>query len=78
MRSRTITQCLLSFLLSALVVEAVTSLSATFNNGIKYKFDTDGNAIDSTSGKIDFLGGQYVSYPRHWEFEHRYHAQWMS
>lgn len=37
-------------------------VSATFDNGIQYKFDTDGNAIDSTSGKIDFLNGEYVSY----------------
>jgi hypothetical protein len=62
MRSRSIVWGLLPFLLSALA-QAAPSLSATFNNGIKYKFDTDGDAVDSTSGKIDFLGGEYVSEP---------------
>ena len=42
-------------------VAAASSVSATFNNGIQFQFDTDGNAIDSTSGKIDFLNGEYVS-----------------
>jgi hypothetical protein len=61
MRSRSIMQGLLTLLLSGLVT-AAPSVSATFNNSIKYKFDTNGNAIDSTSGKIDFLGGEYVSF----------------
>ena len=60
MRGRGIVQGLLALLLSTLV-STTPSASVTFNNGIKYKFDTDGNAIDSTSGKIDFLGGEYVS-----------------
>ena len=62
MRSRSIVCGLLSLLFGTLA-SATPSVSATFNNGIKYKFDTDGNAIDSTSGKIDFLGGEYVSEP---------------
>lgn len=41
-------------------VSAASSVAATFNNGIQFQFDTDGNAIDSTSGKIDFLNGEYV------------------
>ncbi|KAF4635398.1 hypothetical protein G7Y89_g2700 [Cudoniella acicularis] len=41
---------------------SAASVTATFDNSIQYKFDTDGNAIDSTSGKIDFLGGAYVWY----------------
>lgn len=62
MRSRNIVQGLLTLLLSG-VVTAAPSVSVTFNNDIKYKFDTDSNAIDSTSGKIDFLGGEYVCNP---------------
>jgi hypothetical protein len=41
---------------------AAPSVSSTFSNSIQYKFDTNGNAIDSTSGKIDYLGGEYVWY----------------
>lgn len=41
---------------------AAPSVSATFSNSIQHKFDTNGNAIDSTSGKIDYLGGEYVWY----------------
>ena len=29
---------------------------------MKYKFDTDGNAIDLTSGKIEFFEGRYIWY----------------
>jgi hypothetical protein len=43
-------------------VSGVASVSTTFSNHVQYQFDTDGNAIDLTSGKIDFLGGAYVWY----------------
>jgi hypothetical protein len=43
-------------------VEVVTSVSSTFSITVKDQFDTDGNAIDLTSGKIDFLGGQFLWY----------------
>ncbi|RDL40559.1 Arabinanase [Venustampulla echinocandica] len=43
-------------------IAAGASVSATFNNNIQYKFDTDGNSIDSTSGKIDFFDGAYIWY----------------
>ncbi|KAK2630397.1 hypothetical protein QTJ16_001217 [Diplocarpon rosae] len=51
-------------LLSSLlpVISAAASASTTLDNGIQFKFDTDGNAIDLTSGKIDFLGSAYVWY----------------
>lgn len=39
-----------------------SALSTTFSASEIYHFDTDGNAIDSTSGKIDFLGGSYLWY----------------
>jgi hypothetical protein len=55
-------QSVLLGLLLSTCVSAASSVSATFNNAIKYQFDTDGNAIDSTSGKIDFLNGEYVSH----------------
>jgi hypothetical protein len=35
-------------------------VTTTFSNAIHYQFDTDGNAIDLTSAKIDHLGGAYV------------------
>ncbi|KAH7360485.1 glycosyl hydrolase [Rhexocercosporidium sp. MPI-PUGE-AT-0058] len=43
-------------------VSAASSVSTTFSNAIQYQFDTDGNAIDLTSGKVDWLGGAYVWY----------------
>jgi Glycosyl hydrolases family 43 len=43
-------------------VSAVALVTTTFSNSIHYQFDTDGNAIDLTSAKIDFLGGTYVWY----------------
>ncbi|KUJ20909.1 Arabinanase/levansucrase/invertase [Mollisia scopiformis] len=43
-------------------VSAASQVSATFSNAVQYQFDTDGNAIDLTSGKIDFLGSAYVWY----------------
>ncbi|KAL9062784.1 MAG: hypothetical protein Q9157_008634 [Trypethelium eluteriae] len=53
---------LLLLSLSPSLVASDRSVVRTFNNSIKYNFDTDGNAIDSTSGKIDILGGTYVWY----------------
>ncbi|OWP03399.1 hypothetical protein B2J93_7417 [Marssonina coronariae] len=44
------------------VISAASSVSTTLVNSVQYKFDTDGNAIDLTSGKIDFLGSAYVWY----------------
>ncbi|KAH7418159.1 glycosyl hydrolase [Cadophora sp. MPI-SDFR-AT-0126] len=46
-------------------ISAAPSVSTTFSNAVQYQFDTDGNAIDLTSGKIDFLGGAYVWYGLH-------------
>lgn len=43
-------------------VSAVASVTTTFSNAIHYQFDTDGNAIDLTSAKIDYLGGVYLWY----------------
>jgi len=54
------TSLLLNLLISQ--ISATTSVSTTFNNAVQYKFDTDGNAIDLTSGKIDWLAGSYVWY----------------
>ncbi|TVY81392.1 hypothetical protein LSUE1_G004450 [Lachnellula suecica] len=52
-----------SALSSGAAAAAVTpSTTATFSNALSYKFDTEGNAIDSTSGKIDFLAGEYLWY----------------
>jgi hypothetical protein len=52
------------FLLSSQVpkANAAPSVSATFSTAIQYQFDTDGNAIDLTSGGVDYLGGSYVWY----------------
>jgi hypothetical protein len=52
----------LFFTFSSAVVSVTAIVSATFSNAVQYQFDTDGSAIDSTSGKIDFLGGSYVWY----------------
>lgn len=41
---------------------AASSVSSTFSNAVLYQFDTDGNAIDLTSAKIDYLGGAYIWY----------------
>jgi len=41
---------------------AAPSVSATFSTAIQYQFDTDGNAIDLTSGRVDYLGSSYVWY----------------
>lgn len=49
-----------SLFADSLLASAAASVTATFNNNVQYKFDTDGNAIDSTSGKIDFFNGAYV------------------
>ena len=59
-----LTLSILSLLLGACVstVAAVASVQATFSNSIHYQFDTDGNSIDLTSAKIDFLGGTYIWY----------------
>ncbi|KAL2074477.1 hypothetical protein VTL71DRAFT_8255 [Oculimacula yallundae] len=46
-------------------ISAAPSVSTTFSNAIQYQFDTDGNAIDLTSGKVDWLGGAYVWYGLH-------------
>ncbi|CZR54322.1 uncharacterized protein PAC_04206 [Phialocephala subalpina] len=43
-------------------VSAASQVTTTFSNAVQYQFDTDGNAIDLTSGKIDFLGGAYIWY----------------
>jgi hypothetical protein len=43
-------------------INAAPSVSATFSNAIQYQFDTDGNAIDLTSGRVDYLGGSYIWY----------------
>jgi hypothetical protein len=43
-------------------ISAVASVETTFSNAVQYHFDTNGNAIDLTSGKIDFLGGAYIWY----------------
>ncbi|KAH6681494.1 glycosyl hydrolase [Halenospora varia] len=51
-----------SLFADSLLASAAASVTATFNNNVQYKFDTDGNAIDSTSGKIDFFNGAYVWY----------------
>ena len=48
--------------ISSHCIAAQKTITTTFKNSIKYQFDTDGNSIDSTSGKIDFLGGTYVWY----------------
>ncbi|KAN0115030.1 glycoside hydrolase family 43 protein [Hyaloscypha variabilis] len=55
---------ILILLLGALIstISAVASVTTTFSNAIHYQFDTDGNAIDLTSAKIDFLGGTYIWY----------------
>lgn len=39
-----------------------SALSTSISSSTIYRFDTDGNAIDSTSGKIDYLGGSYLWY----------------
>jgi hypothetical protein len=49
-------------LLFSLLLGAAHCITTTVSNSFKYQFDTDGNAIDSTSGKIDFFEGQYVWY----------------
>jgi hypothetical protein len=51
-------------LLSGLIsrVSTIAPVTTTFSNAIHYQFDTDGNAIDLTSAKIDHLGGTYVWY----------------
>lgn len=41
------------------LVTAAASVSTTISNSQLYRFDTDGNAIDLTSDKIDYLGGAY-------------------
>jgi hypothetical protein len=38
------------------------TIYTTFSNSNQFQFDTDGNAIDSTNGKIDFLNGSYIWY----------------
>ncbi|KAL5326988.1 hypothetical protein ACEPPN_004677 [Leptodophora sp. 'Broadleaf-Isolate-01'] len=43
-------------------ISAASSVSTTFSNSVQYQFDTNGNAIDLTSGKVDWLGGAYVWY----------------
>jgi hypothetical protein len=43
-------------------VSGAASVTTTFSNNVLYQFDTDGNAIDLTSAKIDFLGGAYLWY----------------
>jgi hypothetical protein len=43
-------------------VSTIAPVTTTFSNSIHYQFDTDGNAIDLTSAKIDHLGGTYVWY----------------
>lgn len=46
---------------SALSLGAL-AVSTTFSNSDIYVFDTDGNALDSTSGKIHVINGLYVLY----------------
>ncbi|RDW89646.1 hypothetical protein BP6252_01678 [Coleophoma cylindrospora] len=53
---------LLSLTFLRLTAVSAADITATFTNGNNFIFDTDGNAIDSTSGKIDFLNGTYVWY----------------
>lgn len=53
---------ILSLTLNRLTAVSAADITATFTNGNHYIFDTDGNAIDSTSGKIDFFNGTYVWY----------------
>jgi hypothetical protein len=36
------------------------TIQTTFSNSNQYYFDTDGNLIDATNGKIDFLNGSYI------------------
>jgi hypothetical protein len=48
--------------LCAGIAAATTPITTTFSNTNLYQFDTDGNAIDLTSAKIDFLGGAYLWY----------------
>lgn len=49
-------------LIASTSATAATSISRTFSNAVLYQFDTDGNAIDLTSAKIDYLGGAYIWY----------------
>ncbi|KAM3074913.1 hypothetical protein ACMFMG_008321 [Clarireedia jacksonii] len=52
----------ISSLIFSTLLGAAQCITTTVSNSFKYQFDTDGNAIDSTSGKIDFFEGQYVWY----------------
>lgn len=55
-----------SLLLAGFAVSLITaaaSVSTTISNSQIYRFDTDGNAIDMTSDKIDFIGGAYGMSP---------------
>ncbi|KAK4056108.1 hypothetical protein OIO90_002839 [Microbotryomycetes sp. JL221] len=44
---------------TALVSAAPRQVQVTLDGQQKYFFDTDGNAIDSTSGKVDYINGVY-------------------
>ena len=38
----------------------VNAATVTFTNKHRYYFDTDGNAIDSVNGKVDWVKDQYI------------------
>jgi hypothetical protein len=52
----------LTLSLSLTLVASATTFKTTFKNSLPWQFDTDGNQIDSTSGKIDFFNGSYLWY----------------
>ncbi|KAL3425571.1 glycosyl hydrolase family 43 [Phlyctema vagabunda] len=52
----------LSLMIHRTSATAGSEITTTLTNGNHYIFDTNGNAIDSTSGKIDFFNGTYVWY----------------
>lgn len=43
-------------------VLATASVTETFRNSEQWQLDTNGNQVDLTSAKIDFLAGTYVWY----------------
>lgn len=48
-----------AFLLATIWSVTVTAAQVTFRNKHYYYFDVDGNAIDSTNGKVEWVRDQY-------------------
>lgn len=53
---------LLNLFLGSSLLQAATCLNTTISNSFVNMFSTDGDLIDSTSGKIDYFEGQYLWY----------------